>query len=425
MSPDLLVANLGKECELISRRLRSGNYTFTPYKQLLKSKGANKVPRVISIPTARDRIALRALAEVLKGSFELTHLEPAPFKVSKLKAVLASEAHSAYVRVDIKDFYPSISQRTLMQSLRTRIRKPEILSALQSACSTPTVGARAKSPTSRSWEGVPQGLSISNLLAEINMLSVDAAFVGDNEVSYFRYVDDIIILCNESQQDAIDTRIRRALLNVDLTAHPVGDKSKSHLGLIADGFEYLGFKFTSSSVSIRDSSVHNIEHSLARTFTAYKYAVRKNPPRGFTDATWRDQCLNVLQWRLNLLITGCIIDQSRRGWLGFFSRMDDRALLKRLDTQVRRLVRRHDVVQEIQPKLFTSTFWAINQPSERRMAYIPNYDIMGADEMRRTLRLIFGIDLPPATQTEDVRARLKMCMQGLLRELARDIGGTS
>ncbi|WP_254058107.1 hypothetical protein, partial [Clavibacter michiganensis] len=97
--------------------------------------------------------------------------------------------------------------------------------------------------------------------------------------------------------------------------------------------------------------------------------------------------------------------------------MDDRALLKRLDTQVRRLVRRHDVVQEIQPKLFTSTFWAINQPSERRMAYIPNYDIMGADEMRRTLRLIFGIDLPPATQTEDVRARLKMCMQGLLREL--------
>ena len=42
-----------------------GTYAFSKYKQKLISKGAGKAPREISIPTTRDRVALRALSDFL------------------------------------------------------------------------------------------------------------------------------------------------------------------------------------------------------------------------------------------------------------------------------------------------------------------------------------------------------------------------
>jgi len=49
------------EIELINKKVTSGKYKFSKYKEKLISKGAGKEPRVISIPTVRDRIVIKAL----------------------------------------------------------------------------------------------------------------------------------------------------------------------------------------------------------------------------------------------------------------------------------------------------------------------------------------------------------------------------
>jgi RNA-directed DNA polymerase len=49
----------------ISDKVISGTFKFTKYKLKLISKGRGKVPREISVPTIRDRIALRALCDFL------------------------------------------------------------------------------------------------------------------------------------------------------------------------------------------------------------------------------------------------------------------------------------------------------------------------------------------------------------------------
>ena len=61
--PSNLEKTIEEEIKLISDRVNCGTYKFTPYKEKLISKGATSNPRQISIPTARDRITLRALCE--------------------------------------------------------------------------------------------------------------------------------------------------------------------------------------------------------------------------------------------------------------------------------------------------------------------------------------------------------------------------
>ncbi|MEZ9893527.1 RNA-dependent DNA polymerase, partial [Vibrio lentus] len=61
--------DIDKEIELIVDKVLNGRYKFSKYKEKLISKGANKLPRVISIPTVRDRIVIKALHLTLQEIF--------------------------------------------------------------------------------------------------------------------------------------------------------------------------------------------------------------------------------------------------------------------------------------------------------------------------------------------------------------------
>ncbi|EPM7908711.1 RNA-dependent DNA polymerase, partial [Vibrio alginolyticus] len=58
-----------QELHTIVTKVYFGNYNFTRYKEKLISKGANKHPRQIAIPTLRDRITLKALNNYLQKNF--------------------------------------------------------------------------------------------------------------------------------------------------------------------------------------------------------------------------------------------------------------------------------------------------------------------------------------------------------------------
>lgn len=67
--------NLTSEVSGICERVMAGTYKFTSFKQKLISKGANSLPRVISIPTVRDRITLRVLCDFLNTSTPLRAID--------------------------------------------------------------------------------------------------------------------------------------------------------------------------------------------------------------------------------------------------------------------------------------------------------------------------------------------------------------
>jgi RNA-directed DNA polymerase len=66
---DLFIEKREQEIDLISSRALSGGYKFSPFRQKLIIKDVHSAPRQVSIPTIRDKVALRALNNFLADCF--------------------------------------------------------------------------------------------------------------------------------------------------------------------------------------------------------------------------------------------------------------------------------------------------------------------------------------------------------------------
>lgn len=256
----------------VATHARTGTYRFTTYRQRLLLKGAGKPPREISIPTVRDRIMLRALAELLAESFPGCAGKLPQTGVAEVMSDLAAASHDTFVRIDVRNFYPSINHDILLKALAKKVRKREILGIVRRAISTPTAPDRAPRPRALLATGVPQGLSISNLLAEIYVRPVDSAMIAIPNIAYHRFVDDILILCSATDAPTVDAACRGALEAIKLSAHPSSAGGKSEIGSIADGFNYLGYTFSTTSISVRRSSIVRLESHLASIHASWRRA---------------------------------------------------------------------------------------------------------------------------------------------------------
>jgi retron-type reverse transcriptase len=98
---------LEEETSLIEKRYKGGSYRFTTYKERLILRGPNRPPRQISIPTARDRLALRALCQVLHTYVPETRGAPPHSMVRKVVEHVrsADSGSEAFLRIDVKDFF--------------------------------------------------------------------------------------------------------------------------------------------------------------------------------------------------------------------------------------------------------------------------------------------------------------------------------
>ena len=72
ITPVAFENKLDENVQLISQKVLSAKYKFTRYREVLISKGRGKEPRVISIPTIRDKLALSAYHQFLQASFGTT-----------------------------------------------------------------------------------------------------------------------------------------------------------------------------------------------------------------------------------------------------------------------------------------------------------------------------------------------------------------
>jgi retron-type reverse transcriptase len=202
--PDVFARTIDPEIEVIRRKVFSQTYAFTRYRDRLISKGAGKKPRLLSIPTVRDRLTLRALCEFL-GEIYKEALIKKPHSYIKQISDLASRAvaDDVFIKIDIEDYYGSISKELLIRTLKRKIRIPEAISIISKAISTPTL------KIGETENGIPQGLSISNILASIYLMDVDTKM--SSKWSYFRYVDDILVVAKQDQVDQVLTDLVRLL----------------------------------------------------------------------------------------------------------------------------------------------------------------------------------------------------------------------
>ncbi|MEW5547721.1 reverse transcriptase domain-containing protein [Pseudomonas soli] len=407
---------LKDQLAIISRKANVGTYTFTKYKLKLVSKGRGKPPREISIPTIRDRICLRALCEVLTKTYQSSISFDLPQDtVRSVKSCVNSGNYDSFIKLDVSNFYPSIDHSVLLQKLRSKIRSPVVINLIKSAISTPTVSKSSKFDTANA-KGVPQGLAISNALAAIYLVDIDKKFSALPNAKYFRYVDDILILCKDKQKHSISTEIISEFKSIGLEVHdPVVSPAKSSMGRLGERFDYLGYEFrnvllkkiSTPIITARSGSIDKLKESLASIFTGYKHSKIKS--------------LDFLTWRLNMRITGCVFQERSRGWLFFFSEIEDETLLHQLDLYVAQLIKRFNA--KITPKSFVRSFYEINR-RRHTTNYVPNFDRYNIAQMTAVLTDYFNKSVAGLTD-EEIEYEFKKRIDRQSRELLVDLATNS
>lgn len=395
--------------DTIIRKVGNGTYHFTKYRLKLVSKGRGKVPREISIPGIRDRVVLRALCEFLVEMYnETVYFELPQRMIRRIKGQIVSGEYSAFLKLDVENFYPTVKHDELISRLRRRVRDEGILGLVSSAIRTATV-SKSKASDQSSERGIPQGLSISNILSAIYLMNIDGHFRGLEGISYYRFVDDIFVLGQLSESrdlcDALMGRFRR----IGLTVHSPYDETseKSVIGRVREPFGYLGYRFDEGRVGVRDSTVEKLMESLISIFTHYKYKGDRN--------------LEFLLWRINLRITGCIFQNKGKGWVFYFSEMDDQSILFNLDRFLVKLCARFEV--NVVPKSFVRSYFEIRH-SKHTTQYIPNFDSYEIERMKDVLSSVFRRrtrGLNDAEITIEFRKRIDYHSRELLTDF-QDLG---
>lgn len=365
------------ELAVASAKCLSAQYRFAPFMETLKTKGREKLPRVIGVPTIRDRVVLHQLNKFLSAVYP----DRVPKNVAStyVRSIAADLQAKAGERIwvcgtDIKTFYDSIQRDRLSSVLRKRITFWPALRLIEHSLVTPTVPKntrRHRHEDYRSKRGVPQGLAISNILASIYMEDVDKPMRAMG-VAYYRYVDDVLMFgSNEVVQKALktlDSRLRYRGLALHAPA-----SGKTQVAPLSTPFGYLGYTFKWPTITVRDETVERFLQSIAAKFSDYTHnkARRLEKFKYLTGA----RVAEIFLMELNERLTGAISEKKRYGWIAYFNQITDLSLLHHLDNTIAGLFARLPDFKGVAPtelrKLSRAYFEMKFNPEG---GYVRNYD---------------------------------------------------
>lgn len=394
--------NKNEVIETICRKVLSNTYEFSPYTEVLKLKGRSSLPRIISIPTIRDRIVLLTIKEILHEEFSKNVNRRLPNSyIRDIKKYIASSDEPVYfLKLDVEKFYDRIDQTLLLEKLQLNNLDNRIVTLIARAISTPTVpmnSDRTNYNLFASKVGVPQGLSVSNILAQIYLDELDHV-IDKRKYFYRRYVDDIIILNSSVISKFRFENIKLALEKVKLNLN----ENKTEQGSLDSGFSFLSYKIMSNKISIADKNVQVFIRRIAGKFTWFKNGIdniNRRPAWLAEDERFKEVFIE----ELNEAITGIISSRKNYGWLFYFSEMNDESLLFKLDKIITEFFTPLTIFENSAPaslKTLVRSFNVIKHKGNKH--YLSNYDNYDSIRSKRSF-LLFRGKIDPAEDYSDLQ----------------------
>lgn len=375
------------QIRVIKKKCLNGTYKFSPYLELLSNKGRGKAPRVLAIPTIRDRIVLHALKEILFDIFpECKPPKLANTYVHDIEKFVSDNSHLQLTvfRADIKTFYDSIDREILLKKLKKRIKSRRLLTLIKRAIETPIVPKiyhrkNIKNYIEKSNNiGIPQGLSISNILASIYLYELDINIKQVNNIDlYCRYVDDILIFAKNENIDEIEKNFKTKIENLGLKLN----QDKTYKKSAQEEFEYLGYHFELPKITVRTSTIEKFIHSIAAKFSSYihnrekrlRKLKRLNKQLKYKERLEKLKFIFIEE--LNEKITGAISEKRRYGWIFYFNAINDESILYKIDNIIHNLFHRLDDFGKVPPpnlkKISRAFYQSKYNPTD---GYIHNYN---------------------------------------------------
>ena len=367
--------DLDAEIGLISRKVLCGDFDFTRFREKLILKTSRKPPRQISIPTVRDAIALRALCDHLTHQFRECRMRP-PHDCTKRVAIAAKRAAASdrFLRLDVVNFYPSINHKILFDQLKGKGADPRTVALIERAVTNPTGFDNGDA----SEVGVPQGLSISNILSMLYLEGLDDHF--SEKYQYFRYVDDLLLIVAEAEAVSVHNEIADYMqIDLALRTHELDPKQpdKTAITPVESGTEYLGYHISSTGLRIRERSYKKMFRAIVGCLRPLKGTART------------EQVL----WRLNLIITGCRVEERSVGWVFIFRQSTDVGQFHRMDAFVRQQLKLYGLKDHISSVKRFAKAYHETRYNRGGTTYIPDFDNFTLADMMRAIHLVKGTSL--------------------------------
>jgi len=410
MTNNYFYKNKNNYIKKISNDILNNKYKLKPYKVILIPKDINTKPRKICIPTIRDRIVIEALKQIIydyykdyKINIGISNL------VNEFANTYSKKQYSNYIKTDISEFFDTVNHRLLLKQINTVVKDKRIINLIDNIIKNEQQYKKSNYINNKQYcqnkKGIPQGLSISMVLANIYMLNIDNKFKCNRKIKYYRYVDDIFIFCNKNKY-IYYFKLKKEILKLKIKLN----KRKTRIKKMDKGFDFLGYKIEDNIISVKKQSITKLENSLEEIFK--KYNMNKN--------------VEELIWRLNIRISGIITKNKRYGWLFYFNNINDLRLLYHLDDIIEKFKKRYGL-ENIKTKKFVKTYYKMQTKNLKNSKYFLNIEAVTEAEKKEILKKLTDISEKEINKLSigELNYIFRKNMFKLLKSLEQDLDSIS
>jgi RNA-directed DNA polymerase len=272
--------NLERELLALQRSLHDGTYQPGEYRLFTIYE---RKPRVIAAAPFRDRVVHHAVMQVIEPLLDRTFISDS-YACRTGKGVHAAvdryqawaQTYRYVLKMDIRQYFPSIDHAVLKEKLRRRIRDARVLDLLDRIIdSSPRVtgslhyfsGDDLFSPLDRRI-GIPIGNLTSQFFANLYLDDFNHDIKQVLRVRpYVRYVDDMVVLDKDKARLAeIRSAVRERLATDRLQLHP----HKAYVTPVADGLNLLGYVVYPARRRLRNDNGHRFARKFRHMARAYR-----------------------------------------------------------------------------------------------------------------------------------------------------------
>lgn len=262
VSVQMFAANLEDNLAALMKDLKTGTFRPRPLRRvhILKEPGSAKT-RPLGIPVVRDRVAQEVVRRLLAPIFE------PQFHKASFGYIPGRNCHQAIERVlnlhrqgyqtvldaDIAGFFDNIPHQVIMLAVAAEVADGNILRLVERFLNAGVMEDGVFKPTNI---GTPQGGVISPLLANIVLDHLDWKLEAAG-YHFARYADDLVVVCQSTQQAQEALKLVAMVLNDDLGLRLSPEKTK--VTTYGKGYNFLGFSLGSRSRRMRSKSVQKFK----------------------------------------------------------------------------------------------------------------------------------------------------------------------